>query len=81
MQSKNLKQSSQRRTAIFIGTDLPSISHLDLIQALEILQQKEMVIGPSTDGGYWLIGLSKKLLEPLCTWPFSASEAHPIFQL
>ena len=56
---------------IIIGTDLPSISHLDLIQAIEILNYKEMVLGPSTDGGYWLIGLSKKLLNPLCSWPFS----------
>ena len=30
-----------------------------------------MVLGPSNDGGYWLIGLSNKLLNPLCAWPFS----------
>ena len=36
-----------------------------------MLNHKEMVLGPSTDGGYWLIGLSKKLLTPLCLWPFS----------
>ena len=63
---------NQIRTPILlIGTDLPSISYIDLIQALEVLEEKEMVLGPSTDGGYWLIGLSKKLLNPLCTWPFS----------
>jgi len=58
-------------SVLIIGTDLPSISHLDLIQAIEILSHKEMVLGPSTDGGYWLIGLSNKLLTPLCIWPFS----------
>jgi len=56
---------------VLIGTDLPSISHSDLIQAIQILNDKEMVLGPSTDGGYWLIGLSNKLLDPLCVWPFS----------
>ncbi len=56
---------------LLIGTDLPSISRLDLIQAIKILNHKDMVLGPSTDGGYWLIGLSKKLLKPLCLWPFS----------
>ena len=56
---------------VMIGTDLPSISHLDLIQAIQILNHKEMVLGPSTDGGYWLIGLSNKLLNPLLAWPFS----------
>ena len=30
-----------------------------------------MVLGPSSDGGYWLIGLSSKLLNPLRAWPFS----------
>ena len=56
---------------LLIGTDLPSVSHFDLIQAIEILNYKDMVLGPSNDGGYWLIGLSNKLLTPLCIWPFS----------
>ena len=56
---------------LIIGTDLPSISRIDLTQAIEILNHKEMVLGPSTDGGYWLIGLSNKLLDPMCVWPFS----------
>jgi len=60
-----------RNPILLIGTDVPSISHFDLIQALDLLNHKEMVLGPSVDGGYWLIGLSKKLLKPLCTWPFS----------
>ena len=56
---------------LLIGTDLPSLSHCDLIKAIQILNHKEMVLGPSTDGGYWLIGLSNKLLSPLFLWPFS----------
>ncbi|MBW3041590.1 TIGR04282 family arsenosugar biosynthesis glycosyltransferase [Prochlorococcus marinus] len=56
---------------LLIGTDLPTISHLDLIEAIQILNHKEMVLGPSHDGGYWLIGLSNKLLNPICAWPFS----------
>ena len=68
-----LKTSSKqiRNPIILIGTDLPSISHYELIQAIEILKNKEIVLGPSNDGGYWLIGLSNKLLNPLCSWPFS----------
>ena len=66
------KNSAKTQNSILlIGTDLPSISHFDLIQAIEILNYKEMVLGPSKDGGYWLIGLSNKLLTPLCSWPFS----------
>ena len=60
-----------RNPILLIGTDLPSISHFELNQAIEILNHKEMVLGPSSDGGYWLIGLSNKLINPLCSWPFS----------
>jgi len=67
---KTLPQQIQN-PILLIGTDLPSISRFELNQAIEILNKKEMVLGPSNDGGYWLIGLSSKLLYPLCTWPFS----------
>ena len=67
---------------LLIGTDLPSISHFDLIQAIQVLTHKEMVLGPSTDGGYWLIGLSNKLINPLLTWPFSGISwgTHKVLQ-
>tara|TARA_B100001029_G_C14977079_1_gene403724 strand:- start:209 stop:940 length:732 start_codon:yes stop_codon:yes gene_type:complete len=78
MKRQFLKTYSQKNTAhqrpnsiLLIGTDLPSISHFDLIQAIEILNHKDLVLGPSSDGGYWLVGLSNKLLDPICTWPFS----------
>jgi len=67
---KNISRKSQN-PILLIGTDLPSITHFDLIQAITILSNKDMVLGPSTDGGYWLIGLSDKLINPLCSWPFS----------
>ena len=60
-----------RNSILLIGTDLPSISRYELTQAIQMLDHKEMVLGPSSDGGYWLIGLSKKLLNPLFSWPFS----------
>ena len=60
-----------RNPILIIGSDLPSISHFELIQAIQILNHKEMVLGPSNDGGYWLLGLSNKLFSPLCSWTFS----------
>ena len=73
LKTHDFKTSSEqiRNPIILIGTDLPSISHIELIQAIEILKNKELVLGPSSDGGYWLIGLSNTLLNPLCSWPFS----------
>ncbi len=70
-QAENNFSPKIQNSIVLIGTDLPTLSDIDLIQAIEILTYKEMVLGPSKDGGYWLIGLSNKLLNPLCTWPFS----------
>ena len=64
----------RKNPIILIGTDLPSISHIELKQAIKMLSHKDMVLGPSNDGGYWLIGLSNKLVDPMCWWPFSGIE-------
>ena len=78
MKRQFLKAHAEKNTSdqitnsiLLIGTDLPSLSRCDLIKAIQILNHKEMILGPSTDGGYWLIGLSNKLLSPLFLWPFS----------
>ena len=42
-----------------IGTDLWDLEATDLEQAFELLQNKEVVIGPAADGGYYLIGMQK----------------------
>jgi len=49
--------------AILIGTDIPSLPATHIIQAFDLLKTKDVVIGPSTDGGYYLIGLSRPCPE------------------
>ena len=44
--------------AAIIGSDAPHISESALLQAHEILSCHKNVVGPSVDGGYYLIGLS-----------------------
>jgi hypothetical protein len=49
-----------------VGTDCPGVSSIDLKEAFDLLEKHELVLGPSFDGGYYLIGLSvfhKKLFE------------------
>ena len=41
---------------VLIGTDIPDISDTVIGTAFDILKQKNMVIGPAKDGGYYLIG-------------------------
>jgi uncharacterized protein len=47
------------RRVVLFGTDIPLLSAPILFQAMERLQDKDLVLGPSNDGGYWLIGLKK----------------------
>jgi uncharacterized protein len=45
-----------RRTAL-IGTDLPWISRDRIVGALAALEEHDLVLGPSVDGGYYLVAL------------------------
>ena len=58
------------KNIIFIGTDLPDLCHQDLLNTLKELQQNDLILGPSNDGGYWLIGLSEKIMSSQIYLPF-----------
>ena len=58
------------KNIIFIGTDLPDLCHQDLLNTLKELQQNDLILGPSNDGGYWLIGLSEKIMSSHLYLPF-----------
>ena len=51
-------QSGCRR-AVLIGTDIPELRADHLRQAFDALSKNDLVIGPSRDGGYWLIGMNR----------------------
>ena len=58
------------KNIIFIGTDLPDLCHLDLLNTIRELKQNDLILGPSNDGGYWLIGLSEKIISKHLHLPF-----------
>jgi rSAM/selenodomain-associated transferase 1 len=62
---------------IVFGTDVPGITERDIAQAFHRLAGHDAVIGPSPDGGYWLIGLSRRRrrLRPFRKVPWSTSAA------
>jgi rSAM/selenodomain-associated transferase 2/rSAM/selenodomain-associated transferase 1 len=49
--------------AVIIGTDIPDITNVIIQKAFDVLQQKNMALGPAKDGGYYLIGLQKNSLS------------------
>jgi rSAM/selenodomain-associated transferase 2/rSAM/selenodomain-associated transferase 1 len=46
---------------VIVGSDVPGISAQIIRQAFEALRQKDLVLGPAKDGGYYLIGIQKSL--------------------
>ena len=58
------------KNIIFIGTDLPDLCHLDLLKTIKYLEQNDLILGPSNDGGYWLLGLSENILSKHIHLPF-----------
>lgn len=47
------------KQVVLVGTDVPGLSTTLLVQAFERLKRHDLVLGPSTDGGYWLVGMSR----------------------
>ena len=52
------------QTAILVGTDIPNLTSRVLETAFEILKEKDIVLGPATDGGYYLFGVRKRECLP-----------------
>ncbi len=46
---------------VLIGTDVPELSATHLKAAFDALREVDIVLGPSTDGGYWLIASRRKV--------------------
>lgn len=68
--NKKFCTQNKIKNIIFIGTDLPDLCHLDLINTISKLKQNDLILGPSNDGGYWLIGLSAKIISNYLHLPF-----------
>ncbi|MCB9279833.1 MAG: TIGR04282 family arsenosugar biosynthesis glycosyltransferase [Lewinellaceae bacterium] len=45
--------------AVIIGSDCPYLSPVLLDEAFELLDDSDFVIGPATDGGYYLLGMNR----------------------
>jgi rSAM/selenodomain-associated transferase 1 len=42
---------------ILIGSDIPGVTRTHIAQAFRLLGQAPSVLGPTPDGGFWLVGL------------------------
>jgi rSAM/selenodomain-associated transferase 1 len=57
----NARFQERAEKVVLLGTDSPTVP-LDFVdQAFQELEQADVVLGPATDGGYYLIGCSRRL--------------------
>jgi uncharacterized protein len=61
-------------SAILIGTDIPSLPASMITRAFEVLADRDVVLGPSTDGGYYLVGMSRLCPDMFLDMLWSTSE-------
>jgi rSAM/selenodomain-associated transferase 1 len=62
---------------VVIGTDSPDLTSERIQEAFLSLQNYDAVIGPTDDGGYYLLGLSKMIPAVFKNIPWST---HEVFQ-
>ena len=53
-------EAGYERAAI-VGTDIPHMRPDSIRRALDLLAEADVVLGPTPDGGYWLIGLKRAI--------------------
>ncbi len=56
---ESFRESAQK--VLVIGTDCPGLRHEHLREALQELDNREVVLGPARDGGYYLLGLRQTM--------------------
>ena len=60
--------------AALVGSDVPWVSRLHVRQALRALDAHDLVLGPTSDGGYYLLALARPLPELFEGMPWSTPE-------
>ena len=55
---------------LLVGSDSPTLPISYISQAFTLLETREIVIGPSMDGGYYLIGFSATCVADAVPWVF-----------
>jgi uncharacterized protein len=71
-------QSARRRKVLIVGSDVAQICRAAVAEAVTALNHADVVIGPSSDGGYWLIGAHPRVARQLSLAPVRWSSTHTL---
>jgi hypothetical protein len=74
----NKALGSPYRSVVIIGTDIPGINGQLLTSAVKSLQEHDVVLGPTVDGGYYLIGLRVPVPALFENMPWSTDQVYAL---
>lgn len=60
----HLAATAPRGPVVVIGSDIPGVTAVAVANALRLLGQNDVVFGPADDGGFWLVGFSRRTPLP-----------------
>lgn len=61
------------RKAIIVGSDCPTLTAEIIDSAFHLLDRRDVVLGPASDGGYYLIGMKHDIPELFHDIPWSTN--------
>jgi len=61
------------KNVIGLGSDLPDLTKNEINLGLTVLKEKDVVFGPASDGGYYLIGMNKMISSIFENKPWSTN--------
>lgn len=64
--------SSGYQKAALVGVDIPDLTASIVLNAFDALADNDLVYGPATDGGYYLVGMSRLIKEVFESVPWSS---------
>ncbi len=75
-----LHDAADAERTVVLGTDAPLVTPSMIDEAFAALDAADVVLGPATDGGYWLIGFSAVLPELFRDMPWSTDRVLDVTQ-
>lgn len=72
------QEQNDRSGVVVIGTDCPGLRPEHIEQAMQLLERNAVVLGPTSDGGYYLIGMRSLQEDLFVEMPWSTDK---VFQL
>ncbi len=73
-----LEAAPGRGPVVLVGSDIPDLRSFHVARAFAVLRRRDVVFGPAEDGGFWLVGVSRRRPVPRFFAGVRWSTAHAL---